>query len=308
MADVTATFNGLSSTESSNAPAGTTTVGSNLAPNLRMIEAHIAAWRDEMAWGTLTLTTVAGTANAITATLATAGSVTFGPTSYVTGSRFLLTPASTNTGATTLNVTSPAGGSALGAKNVFWNGAACVGGELRASVPCVVEYDGTQFHIIANAFNHGLTLATEQASTSGTSIDFTGIPSGVKRITMLLNGVSTNGTSNLLVQIGPTAAVETTGYVSGAFDGASATSTAGYILTRGIVAANTFYGPVTLNLQNASSFEWTASAVLNQNGAATVVVSGGSKSTAAEVARIRLTTVNGSDAFDAGLVNISYEF
>lgn len=117
-----------------------------------MLGALTAAWRDQSAWGILTLTSVAGT-NTITATLASAGSVTFGPLSYLTGAKFWLIPANTNTGATTLNVTSPAGGSALGAKNVFWNGAACVGGELRQNVPALVGYDGTQFHIIANGFN-----------------------------------------------------------------------------------------------------------------------------------------------------------
>lgn len=61
-------------------------------------------------------------------------------------------PANTNTGATTINVT-PSGGAALGAKNIFWNGVACVGGELRQNVPTAVLYDGTQFHIIANGFN-----------------------------------------------------------------------------------------------------------------------------------------------------------
>ena len=47
-----------------------------------------------------------------------------------------------------------------------------------------------------------ITSMTAQASTSGTSIDFTSIPSWVKRITVMFNGVSTNGSNNLLIQIG----------------------------------------------------------------------------------------------------------
>lgn len=83
--------------------------------------------------------TVAGT-NTIT------GAMTPALTAYAAGQRFALIPANTNTAATTLNIDS------LGAKSVFWNGAACVGGEIRQNVPLLVMYDGTQFQIIGNGF------------------------------------------------------------------------------------------------------------------------------------------------------------
>src|SRR3990167_6237302 len=91
------------------------------------------------------LVSVAGT-NTITAT---------GPANYAYAAArtpLYFIPAATNTGATTINVT-PSGGSALGAKNIFWNGVALVGDELRANIPVAVIYDGTQFNIIANGFN-----------------------------------------------------------------------------------------------------------------------------------------------------------
>lgn len=81
------------------------------------------------------LTTVAGT-NTITATSSPVQAA------YVSGQSFVLIPAVTNTAATTLNI------AALGAKNIFINGAACAGGELVAGVPAIVEYDGTQFNVI----------------------------------------------------------------------------------------------------------------------------------------------------------------
>jgi hypothetical protein len=59
-----------------------------------------------------------------------------------------------------------------------------------------------------------LTLGTAQASTSGTSIDFTGIPSYVKRVTVMFSGVSTNGTSLVQVRLGDSG-LETTGYLGG---------------------------------------------------------------------------------------------
>jgi hypothetical protein len=45
------------------------------------------------------------------------------------------------------------------------------------------------------------TLGTSVASTSGTSIDFTGLPSWVKRVIVMFSGVSGSGTSHLLIQL-----------------------------------------------------------------------------------------------------------
>jgi hypothetical protein len=73
-------------------------------------------------------------------------------------------PAVTNTGATTINIT-PSGGAALGAKNVFFNGAACVGGELIAGNVYGVSYDGTQFNIVSS-----IAVATQAQQETGTSV------------------------------------------------------------------------------------------------------------------------------------------
>lgn len=101
----------------------------------------VADWHNDVDTAVYnTLSSVAGT-NTITGT---------GPTSltsYASGQVFKFVPANDNTGATTLNI------SALGAKNIYWNGAALSGGELQASVPVTVYYDGTQFNILANGSN-----------------------------------------------------------------------------------------------------------------------------------------------------------
>lgn len=80
---------------------------------------------------------VAGT-NTITAT----GPV--GLSAYAAGLKFRFIPAATNTGATTINIT---GTAALGARNIFYNGVACVGGELKIGVPVEIIDDGTQLNI-----------------------------------------------------------------------------------------------------------------------------------------------------------------
>lgn len=153
-----------------------------------------------------------------------------------------------------------------------------------------------------------VTLATAQASTSGTSIDFTSIPAGVKRITVMFTGVSTNGTSALQIQIGDSGGVEITGYTSSASTGSSANanSSTGFMSTPSVSASATVDGAINLFLANSSAYSWVASGVLGSSDSGTKM-SGGSKSLSAELDRVRITTVNGTDAFDAGEINIQYE-
>lgn len=152
-------------------------------------------------------------------------------------------------------------------------------------------------------------LMTEQASTSGTSIDFTGIPPWVKRITVMLVGVSTNGTSRPLIQIGDSGGVETSGYLGASGDLTVPTHlnfSAGFEPNGGS-AANVWHGAVTLALENAANNTWVAWGVLGlSNGAATASVAG-TKSLSATLDRVRVTTVNGTDTFDAGAINVLYE-
>lgn len=151
---------------------------------------------------------------------------------------------------------------------------------------------------------------TEQATTSGVAIDFTGIPAGVRRITIVFNGVSTNGTSQKLVQIGNTSFV-TSGYVSsgGAIAAASAggvSSTAGFLVGNFTLAADAINGIMTLT--NISGNQWLMSFHGGSSGGNLGAVSGGFLSLGGALDRIRITTANGTDAFDAGAVNIMWEF
>lgn len=161
--------------------------------------------------------------------------------------------------------------------------------------------------VAASAPATGFTLGTPQASTSGTSIDFTSIPAGTKKITVTLVGVSTNGTSSLIVQIGDSGGVETSSYTgAAALDNSSITSyTAGFGLdgtTR--AAAGVCHGELTLTLVDSSTFTWVASGhTYNGTNFSNCV---GSKSLSAELDRVRVTTVNGTDTFDAGKINIAY--
>lgn len=149
-------------------------------------------------------------------------------------------------------------------------------------------------------------LGTEQASTSGTAIDFTGIPAWAKEITIMFAGVSTNGTSRLWLLLGDAGGFETTGYVSGASDSAGDTSqTAALVLVNAVLAAGTLSGRIVLSLEDSSDFTWVSSGIL-ATVAGVVNVSAGYKATSAALTQIRITTANGTDTFDAGAINISY--
>jgi hypothetical protein len=152
-----------------------------------------------------------------------------------------------------------------------------------------------------------IVLGTQQASTSGTSINFTSIPAGTKRITVMFSGVSTNGTSNILVQLGDSGGLETTGYLSSAAGGVTnVDSTAGFILTQGNSSSAVWGGSITFSLQDSGSFSWVGGGTL---AAASFLprVSAGEKALSAELDRLTITMVNGTDAFDAGAINIQYE-
>ena len=155
-----------------------------------------------------------------------------------------------------------------------------------------------------------ITLATEQASTSGTSIDFTSIPAGVKRITIMLFGVSTSGTSPLIVQIGDAGGVETSGYLTDyvqlAAGVTNADSTAA-IWAAATDANSVHHGAITLSLEDSTNFTWVASGQVARSDASVLALGAGSKALTAELDRVRITTVAGSDTFDLGAINIQYE-
>jgi hypothetical protein len=149
---------------------------------------------------------------------------------------------------------------------------------------------------------------TAVASTSGTSIDFTDIPSWVKRITVMWNGVSTNGSSSPLVQLGDSGGIETTGYGgSGSLIASTVTTqnfTAGFG-ERSQDAAAVRTGSWTIT--NVSGNIWVCAGVLGRSDAAITSVTGGTKTLSDTLTQIRITTVNGTDTFDAGSINILYE-
>jgi hypothetical protein len=178
------------------------------------------------------------------------------------------------------------------------------GGNGTADQALVTDGSG----VLSFADRGRMVLGTEQASTSGTSIDFTGIPSWVKRITVMFNGISVTGTSVVLVQIG-SGSLTTSGYLgSGCNTSTAATSsstrTTGFGIDNSTLAGSTRYG--TIVITNLSGNNWVSQAVVSRTDSV-CGFSSGSVTLSGTLDRIRVTTANGTDTFDAGSINILYE-
>ena len=192
-------------------------------------------------------------------------------------------------------------------------GVGASGTELDAAV---VQYDpATGNFVLGNGDSisvpsgWGITLGTPVASTSGASIDFTGIPAGTKRVTLSMAEVSTNGTSQMLLQVGDGAIIATgykctgSNFVSSVVGSQSYTN--GFGIRNGGAAVN-YGGDIVFNLLDSTNHIWEASGKFYGDDTSNFITAGRIVLVSA-LDRVRLTTQNGTDTFDAGTVNISYE-
>ena len=176
--------------------------------------------------------------------------------------------------------------------------------------------NGSAYQLLKNGatpgqLEYGSSIVSGTAQGWGSAaIDFTGIPSWAKRVTVMFNSVSTTGTSSLLIQIGdPNAGIQTVGYSSACQYGSSGSiahtfSTAGFIVYT-FASSDLKAGLVTLCSMGSPNV-WVASGSLRVSNTQLVSCSG-DKALAAPLDRVRITTVNGTDTFDVGSINILYE-
>ena len=158
----------------------------------------------------------------------------------------------------------------------------------------------------ATVSTSNLTRGTA-ASLTGTSVTFTSLPAGIRRLIISISGGSVNGDSDLGIRIGDSGGIETTGYASTASTQSSATtanSTSGFIIAVAVSATSLHSGIVTL--ANINSTSWVSNGILKE-GTTTLRTSAGDKSLSDVLTQVRITTVNGTDTFDAGTINILYE-
>jgi hypothetical protein len=156
-----------------------------------------------------------------------------------------------------------------------------------------------------------LTLGTAVASTSGTSIDFTGIPSWAKQVTVMFNGVSGSGTSPFVIQLGTSSGIDNTSTYGGSasYGGGGTTdwnSTSFRVVASGAFSAAPIYSGVA-SIVLLGNNVWCQSGTLGPHSSNATSYSAGSKTLSGTLDRVRITTVSGTETFDAGSINIMYE-
>ena len=186
-------------------------------------------------------------------------------------------------------------------------------GQVTISAPAVAGTNTLTLQA-ATATNAVNKLETAVASTSGTSIDFTALPSWIKRITVMFQGVSLSATANVIVRLGTSGGFVSSGYAAGVGVITNANNT-----TR--ATAYTTYFPVTwtgsaaylvygnLTITNLTGNTWTATGNFYQDqggGNFHVINVSGAIALSGVLTQLRITS-DASDTFDAGNINILYE-
>jgi hypothetical protein len=176
-----------------------------------------------------------------------------------------------------------------------------------------ISVSGPTGAVTVNASAYPLTIGSAVATTSGTSITVTGIPSWAKKVTVALAGVSTNGGSNVQMRLGTSSGIDNTANYSGSngYSGNSnSNSIGGSASNNGLGlwfgnSSSTVSGTVTIT--NITGNTWIMSSLLG-DVIGTVFWHGCySKSLSAALTQIQISTDNGTDVFDAGTLNILYE-
>ena len=322
----------LSQTAGSNSPPGTESP-TTADDYLRTYAGFIATLRDgkgfsdpvQLASGA---TTDIGGQNSLfveitgTTTITSLGTTYEGPRFLrFTGALILTHNATTLNLPGAANITTAAGDTAVAMPNYAGNGwnvvqfqradGTALGAALASSSDVQTGTNATKAVTPSSLRGGAIVSATAQATTSGTAIDFTSIPSWVKRVTVMFDGVSLSGSAEILVQIGDSGGVEATGYsAAGTRVTVSAVSAAASTAGFPIRTADTTYtvsGSVELTLMDAATNKWSCQGVLAGSATVFSYVVAGTKALSAALDRVRIASSNGTDTFDAGSVNIAYE-
>lgn len=255
----------------------------------------------------------------VTEFTATAGQTTFSVPSYTVGYinvydngvRQGAADYTASNGTTVVLAVAAAAGDLITVESFYVSG---VLNAIPASSGAVQTVNIADAAVTPTKLSQPMTAGTAVASTSGTSINFTDIPSWVRRITVMLNGVSTNGTSLAQVQLGA-GSVTTSGYncyasyAGGTNQASGTTYSNGFVLDGSLTGAAAFirYGVLTLININANTWVAEHQSTLFNGTTYFSTFCNGSIALGGTLDRVRITTVNGTDTFDAGSINILYE-
>lgn len=330
----------LSTTAASNSPAGTDAISNNLDDYLRAIQAIIRSESLNKSWEApghtptylsatqftvpTDLTSTYTVGRRIKATLA-------GPTyaySTITASAFAAGETTVTVSNDSATLSSPISAIEVGPDIIAMMEAGGSRIASRAWVQALTASD-SQAGIIEIATSAEAQAGTDTAravtpagvkaaqiiqltsvSASGASVVFTGIPAYAKRVTVLFRRLSTNGTSDIIVQIGGSGGAETTGY-EGVTSSTVASSASiqnwdgGALVRNATSAGSSFTGAMVFEKLDGTD-SWIIHGTGSDLGAATMQY-GGFKTLTGTLDRVRITTVGGSQTFDAGTINVIYE-
>jgi len=173
-----------------------------------------------------------------------------------------------------------------------------------ATAPSKIQGAGGLFELNAN-----ITQGTPAATTSGTTVSFTGIPSYARRVTVLLFGVSTAGSVVPELRMGSASGgFENSGYVGSTATLPNGSSPVGVLAASGVpfagagAAASVYQGAITLI--NSSGNNWIATVSLGRSDTANPSSGAVSKSLSSTLDRVQIVT---ADGFDAGSMNVVWE-
>ncbi len=175
---------------------------------------------------------------------------------------------------------------------------------VTASETIASNNNDTTIPTCAAVIGHNINLAVAVASAAQSNIDFVGLPTWVKRVTIIFDNVSLSSNGSLQVQIG-SGSFTTSGYGSGSYgtNNNGSTATTGFLV---IVASGAlaFCGSMTLNRITGNTWVSDHSGLLV--GTSVAVVGGGRVALGGALDRVRVTS-NGADTFDGGTVTVSWE-
>jgi hypothetical protein len=123
----------------------------------------------------------------------------------------------------------------------------------------------------------------------------------------MLSSISTSGGSGLQIQLGTGSTTYTTSGYNGACQAASTSTafTSAFVVTNTVVSARSYFGQLILS--NLTGNNWIESSSVGSSNDNTAWYSGGGITLGAALTAIRITTINGTDTFDDGVINILYE-
>ena len=174
---------------------------------------------------------------------------------------------------------------------------------------------GLSTNIVSGTVNAGGTNPFP-ASSGPTSVDFTGIPSWAKRITVMFKGVGLSASTDFQIQIG-SGSVTTSGYGSscatfnsGGTGLPAASFTSGFAATNGYTSGGTYgstiNGFAVIVAMPSLSYGYSSNIGLGTNNN-TVCPATGVVTLTGVLDRVRITSVSGTALFNSGNINILWE-